>query len=84
MNDEATALTQPYLNFLNHLQEGLCEYWFEEMECESLLTINREFIVLCYIFYFITSLFYVTAGTGKYCFNLHIKSTSLSFFSAIP
>ena len=47
MNDEATALTQPYLNFLTHLQEGLCEYWFEEMECESLLTINREFNVLC-------------------------------------
>ena len=38
MNDGATTLTQPYLYFLTHLQEGLCAYWVEEMECESLLT----------------------------------------------
>lgn len=40
-------LTQPYLNFQN-IQEGLCEYWFEEMECESLLTINRNILIEMY------------------------------------
>lgn len=47
------VLTQPYLNFQS-IQEGLCEYWFEEMDCESLLTINRK--SLNKIFYKYTNL----------------------------
>ncbi|KAK4026015.1 actin-related protein 6 [Daphnia magna] len=39
INSMSLVLTQPYLNFQS-VQEGLSEYWFEEMECESFLTIN--------------------------------------------
>jgi len=39
MNSTSVVLTQPYFNFQS-IQEGLSEFWFEEMECESLLTIN--------------------------------------------
>ena len=43
LNSTSIVLTQPYFNFQS-IQEGLCELWFEEMECESLLTINRRII----------------------------------------
>jgi len=39
MNSTNIVLTQPYFNFQS-IQEGLCEFWFEEMECESLLITN--------------------------------------------
>lgn len=39
VTNASMVLTQPYFNF-SSIQEGLCEYWFEEVECESLLITN--------------------------------------------
>jgi len=41
VTNASMVLTQPYFNF-SSIQEGLCEYWFEEVECESLLITNRK------------------------------------------
>lgn len=43
MSSSSVLLTQPYFNFQS-IQEGLCELWYEEYECESLLTVNRELL----------------------------------------